>query len=446
MTDQRDDQTPQVSPEMRSALLRGMTQRRMSRRNMIKYAGMSVGSLSMASILAACGGDGSSTVGGGKTDSQGSTVDFGAEPGPEINFANWPLYIDTALNKDTDQKYHPSLDKFTEDTGIAVNYEVVINDNAGFFGELLPNLQAGQDTGWDIIVITNGREFVNLTQNEWVTELDPTMRPNFDANAAAFAKDPAFDPGNKYSMAWQAGLTGIGYNTEEVSRPVVSLVDLANPDVVGTNSVWMLKADMADVVMINLGIDPTTSGPDEWKEAAAWLEMQKDSGTVRQYGDQGYIDDFVAGNTKATLGWSGDVLYYKIWEEYPFEFVIPEPGASTPAGGALQWIDNMLIPANSANPQGALQLMDYVYKPEIAQLITEWVAYQSPVSAVKDLIAEHAKTEPDRFTADALQQMAESVFLWPDAETESKLSFGKELVTAEEREEWDAIFLPISES
>jgi spermidine/putrescine transport system substrate-binding protein len=445
MTD-RDDQTPEVSPEMRSALLRGMTQRRMSRRNMIKYAGMSVGTLSMASILAACGGDGSSTAGGGTQTTAGGGVDFGATPGPEVKFANWPLYIDTALNKDTNVKYHPSLDRFTKETDIKVDYEVVINDNASFFGELLPTLQAGQDTGWDIIVITNGREFTALTQNGWVTELDPTMRPNFDANAADYAKDPVFDPGNKYSMAWQSGLTGIGYNTEQVSQPVVSLDDLANPDIVGSNSVGMLKADMPDVVMINLGIDPTTSGPDEWKEAAAWLQMQKDSGTVRVYYDQGYIDDFVAGNLKATMGWSGDVLYYKIWEEYPFEFVVPEPGASTPGGGALQWIDNMLIPAHSANPAGALQLMDFVYKPEIAQLITEWVAYQSPVAAVQDLIAEHAKTEPDNFTANALKQMAESTILWPDAEMESKIAYARDLVTDEEREEWDDIFLPISES
>jgi spermidine/putrescine transport system substrate-binding protein len=441
---ERENQTPQVSPEMRSALLRGMTQRRMSRRNMIKYAGMSVGSLSMASILAACGGDGSTV--GDNPSSQGGGVDFGATPGPEINFANWPLYIDTALNKETDEKYHPSLDEFTAQTDIAVNYETVINDNAGFFGELLPSLQAGQDTGWDIIVITNGPEFVSLTQNGWITELDASKRPNFDANAAAFAVDPVFDPGNKYSMAWQSGLTGIGYNTEEVSRPVVSLDDLANPDVVGTNSVGMLKADMPDVVMINLGIDPQTSTPEEWKEAAAWLQMQKDSGTVRVYYDQGYIDDFVAGNLKATMGWSGDVLYYKIWEEYPWEFVVPEPGASTPGGGALLWIDNMMIPANSANPAGALQLMDFVYQPDIAQLITEWVAYMSPVPAVQELIAEHASSEPDNFTANALKQMADSPLLWPDDEMQSKISFGRSLTTDEERDEWNAIFLPISES
>ena len=41
--------------------------------------------------------------------------------------------------------------------------------------------------------------------NGWVTELDPSLRPNFDANAATWAKDPDYDPGNQFSMAWQSG-------------------------------------------------------------------------------------------------------------------------------------------------------------------------------------------------------------------------------------------------
>ena len=73
----------------------------------------------------------------------------------------------------------------------------------------------------------------------------------------------------------------------------------------------------------------------------------------------------------------------------------------------------MMIPANSANPQGAYQLMDYVYQPEIAQLITEWVAYMSPVPAVQDLIAQHATEESGEYAAD-LADMAENPLLWPD--------------------------------
>jgi spermidine/putrescine transport system substrate-binding protein len=424
----------QTDPAFAASLMRGMTQRRISRRDLIKYGGATVGTLSLASILAACGGE---TAGsGGQTAAQ--TVDFAAPPGPEINFTNWPLYIDQAKDKATGQRINPSLVAFTDATGIKVNYNDEIQSNASFFGELLPQLQAGQDTGRDIIVITNGRELTALQVNGWLTELDPTMRPNFDANAAVWAKDPDFDPGNKYSMAWQSGLTGIGWNTKKVSRPLTKLDDLMNPDIVGTNQVGMLTADMPDVVMINLGIVPAESGPDEWKEAANWIQMLKDSGTLRKFYEQGYVDDFTAGNLSATMAWSGDVLYYKIWENQPFEFIVPE-------GGALLWIDNMLIPANSSNPQGAYQLMDWVYKPEIAQMITEWVLYMSPVPSVQSLIAAHAADESGALAQD-LKLTAESPYLWPDEALLAQAPFGRNLTTDDERNEWDSIFIPITES
>lgn len=419
------------------AWLRGMTMRRMSRRQMMRYAGMSVGTLSLASILAACGGDGG-TGGGTPTEPGGSTMpDYTAEPGPVIRFSNWPLYIDKARDKETGERYSPSLRLFEEETGIKVEYTTEINDNAAFFGELLPLLQAGQDPGRDIIVITNGREFAALTQNGWVYELDPNLRPNFDANAAAWAKDPNFDPGNRFSMAWQSGLTGIGYNTEKVKRPLTTADDLMNPDVVPPSSVGVLKADAPDFAMIQLGIDPTTSGPEEWKAAAEWLRKLRDAPTFRTAYDQAYVDDLTAGNLAATMGWSGDVLYYALWEDYPFEFIVPE-------AGALIWIDNMMIPVNAPNPQGAYQLMDFYYRPEVAQMVTEWVLYMSPVPAVQQLIAEHAEQEKGAY-AEALRRTAENPFLWPDEELLAKVKFGRPLTTDEEAAEWDSIFLPVWE-
>jgi spermidine/putrescine transport system substrate-binding protein len=432
MTEERKDQRPDPA-----SLFRGMTSRRMSRRNLIKYAGVTAGGLSLASILAACGGNGDGNGTEVPEPGEGPTVDFGAEPGSVVNFANWPLYVDKA--REDGQVYYPSMREFENETGMTVNYQEVINDNAGFFAELLPQLQAGQDTGWDIIVITNGWEFTLLTQNGFVLELDPDRRPNFDANAAAWAKDPDFDPGNRFSMTWQSGLTGLGWNNDLVSRPLTSMDDLMNPDVVGSNSVGMLKADMPDLVMINLDIDPTTSGPEEWQEAADWLLMQRESGTVRRYYDQGWVDDFTAGNLSAASAWSGDVLYYKIWEGYNFDFAVPE-------GGALLWVDNMLIPAGSSNPQGAYQLMDYVYKPEIAQMITEWVLYMSPVPEVQELIRQHAEEARREDVQQALADTAENPNLWPDDALLANVSTGRQLTSDDEKSEWDAIFLPISES
>jgi spermidine/putrescine transport system substrate-binding protein len=432
MTDQRS----QLPPGFSGSLLRGLTSRRTSRRDMVRYMGMSVGALSLSSILAACGGGDDGPSGSGTSSGTSNMPDYAAEPGTTLNFANWPLYIDKARREG--EVYYPSLEAFTEASGITVNYEDVINDNAAFVATLIPQLQAGQDTGWDVIVVTNGREFETLKQNQWVYELDPARRPNFDANAATWAKDPTFDPGNKYGMCWQSGLTGIGYNTGMINGTIASLDDLMKPEIVGNDMVGILKAEIPDLAMNHLGIDPPTSTPEDWQEAADWITMLRDSGTVRAWYDQGYVEDLTAENISCSIGWSGDILYYQIWEDYPFEFVVPE-------GGATLWVDEMLIPVNAANPAGAYQMMDHYYQPEIAQLVTEWVLYMSPVPAVQQLIAAHAEAEKDPAYAEDLRLTAESPLLWPDDEMLANVSFGRNLTTQEERDEWDSIFLPVFE-
>jgi spermidine/putrescine transport system substrate-binding protein len=317
----------------------------------------------------------------------------------------------------------------------------VINDNAEFFGAIQPLLAGGDDPGWDIIVITNGRYFTTLVANDWVYPLDPARRPNFDANAAPWAKDPFYDPGNQHGMAWQSGITGIGVNRKLVNGEITKLDDLANPDKVGTSSVGMLEGDMPDFVMINLGIDPVTSGPAEWQEAADWLRFQQESGTVRAYMGNDYLGELQNENLTASMAWSGDVLYSEVWLGHDMGFVFPD-------GGALLWIDNMMIPAGAQNPVGAMEVMDYYYDPKVATMVTEWVLYMSPVPATQDLIVQDADAaQEDGFKgyANKLYQTAESPFLYPDDEFISRTSLARDLTTDEETEEWDSIFLPISQ-
>jgi spermidine/putrescine transport system substrate-binding protein len=294
--------------------------RRLTRRRFLRAAGIGAAGIGMASVLGACGGEG----GTGETPA-------GLFEGPvegEVDFANWPIYIDKAKDPETGERYIPSLRRFEKETGIEVTYKEVIQENASFFGKLQPQLQAGQSTGWDIIVITNGWEFAALVKNGWVYELDTGERPHFRKHALDWAADPPYDPGAKHSMVYQSGLTGIGVNHDLVDAEISTLDDLANPSKLPPDSVGMLKADMPDFVMINLGIDPVTSGPQEWQEAADWLMMQRESGVVRQYYEQNYADDLTAGNLAATMAWSGDVLYYAIWAGYPYlEFIMPEGGA-----------------------------------------------------------------------------------------------------------------------
>jgi spermidine/putrescine transport system substrate-binding protein len=411
---------------------------RLTRRAVLRGAGTGVAAFSLASFLAACGGGAATPGGGGELDPKAL---FAGEPGPSVNFANWPLYIDQ--EKVNGEVRHPSLEAFTAETGIAVNYEAVIQSNQEFYGKIQPQLAAGDATGWDIIVITEGRQFTLLTRNGWVLPLDHDRTPNFNANAAGYARDPYYDPANRYSMPWQSGLTGFAVNRDLVNGELLRLDDFANPAKVGTNSVGMITDEMADVVMINLGIDPEQSGPDEWREAADWLLMQRESGVVRKYYDQGYVDDFTAGNVAATMAWSGDILYYKLWAGYDnLDFVFPE-------GGALLWADNMMVPATAANPAGAIQVMDWVYRPEIAQMITEWVLYLSPVDGVKDLILAHvdeARAAGEEKFAAKLEATATNPYAFPDASLIARTSYRYQIESDEAAEEWDSIFLPISQA
>lgn len=419
-----------IAPGAMQEILR----KRLTRRGLLKGAGAGVAGFSLAAFLAACGSD----SGGGNVSPKDV---FSGEAGDTVQFANWPLYLDQAKDKDGNV-YYPSLKQFKDTTGITVNYEATIQSNEEFYGKIQPQLAAGDSTGWDIIVITNGRQFTILTQNQWVYPLDASKHPNFDAHAADYAVNPAYDPGNKFSMAWQSGITGIGVNTKLVNGEVTKMDDLANPDKVGKSSVGMLTGDMPDWVMINLGIDPKTSGPDEWKEAAAWLTKQRDSGTVRQYYDQGYINDLTGGNLAATMAWSGDVLYNQLWVGYDnLNFVFPDDGA-------LLWIDNMLIPVGAKNPVGAAMVMDWYYDPKIATEVTEWVLYNSPVKGVQELIikdADKAQAQGYKGYANKLYETAHNEFLFPTQAYLDRTSFGRQLENDDEASQWDNIFLPISQ-
>ncbi|MGZ8598624.1 MAG: hypothetical protein ACXWX6_00275, partial [Actinomycetota bacterium] len=88
------------------------------------------------------------------------------------------------------------------------------------------------------------------------------------------------------------------------------------------------------------------------------------------------------------------------------------------------------------------------YDPEMATLVTEWVQYMSPVPETKDLMlrdADAAREEGSPGLANKLQASAESPYLYPDDEFLARTSFSRPLETDDEAEEWDSIFLPISQ-
>ena len=408
------------------ALLRGMTMPRISRRAALRGAGL----LSASAALAACG------VSGTSEEEQPQASGFWASQtkAGTLNFANWPLYMDTA--KEGGKTVHPTLERFTEETGIKVNYKEVIQDNDSFLGRITPSLQAGQDTGWDLMVITNGGPLEKLIRQNFLIELDQSKLPNFQANAAPKYKNPTFDPGNKFSIAWQAGLTGLAYNPKLTKREITSFEDLYDPAFKGKITMFGDSLDFPNFTMVGMGIDPSTSTEDDWNRAAEKMKELKPQ--LREFIDNaGEAEVLSSGNAWISMAYSGDIFILNNSGSPDIKFVIPEQGA-------LLWQDNMCIPQKAKHPLDAIMYMDYVYKPDVAADLTAYISYITPVPAAKDqLQAQAAKASGE--DKETLEGLIASPLVFPtDADLAKTKAY--RVLTPEEQKVWDRIFQPIIQS
>jgi spermidine/putrescine transport system substrate-binding protein len=409
------------------ALLRGLTLPRISRRDALRGAGL----VGASAFLAACGVKG--TDSGGPAP-QASGFWANQKQAGVLNFANWPLYIDVA--KVNGKTVHPTLLAFTKETGIKVNYKEAIQDNDSFLGKITPSLKAGQDTGWDLIVITNGGSIEKLIRQKFLIELDHSKLPNFEKYAGASYKNPSFDPGNKYTIAWQAGLTGLAYNPKLTKRPITKFDDLFDPAFKGKITMFGDSTDFPNFVMVGLGINPQTSTEADWKRTADKMNELKPQ--LRSFVDNaGEAEGLSSGNVWISMAYSGDIYQLNIGGSPDIKFVVPEEGA-------LLWQDNMGIPLGAKHPVDAITYMDYVYKPAVAATLAENIDYITPVPTAKEVLqAKAARASGDEKTS--LEDLVGSPLVFP---TDAELAKTKQyrVLTPEEEKVWNRIFQPIIQS
>jgi spermidine/putrescine transport system substrate-binding protein len=410
------------------ALWRGLTQRRFSRRELFKYTGVGAGTLTLSSFLAACGVSGTANKPRPTSSADLSKIYGNGTPAGMLNFANWEDYIDVDSKGNS-----PSLQQFTRQTGIKVSYKTVINDNAPFVAKIIPALQAGQDTGYDLIVLTNGGDGIErMLSLGFLTPLDHKYLPNWEANADPKTKNPAYDPGNQYTVVWQSGFTGLAYNSKVVTTPPASFKDLLNPAYKGRVGLFGNDQDLACPALTSLGFDIQTSTPAQWQQAADMVKSAKDAHIIRKFYDQSYIDALEAGDTVLTQAWSGDVFIASASKDFGGDGY-PELKFVFPSEGPIYWHDNMAIPLHAQHPVDAITYMNYVYNPEVAAEMADFIWYVSPVPAAKEVVLNTLK-DPT---------VANSSLIFP---TEADLAQAKQykvFKSPAEKDQWDAIWQPI---
>jgi spermidine/putrescine transport system substrate-binding protein len=404
-----------------------------SRRTVTRHGAVG---LALALLLSACGiaAESSGPDGGGGGESAAPVG--GGEPNGVLEFANWPLYIDVDDNGDS-----PTLMQFEDETGIDVTYTESIEDNTSFFGQIQPALAEGQATGYDIIVMTDWM-IGNMARLGFLEPLDVERDvPGFLENAGEVYLDRSYDPGNVYSVPYQSGLTGIGYNPALVDEEITSLAQLFDPELIekycGQIGMFSETRDVISLALLYNGVIPADATEDDVRAAQELLLEQ--APCVRGYYGNEYAQGLADGSLAITMAWSGDVFQLQ-FDNPDLQFVVPEEGG-------ILWTDNMAIPKGAENPNDALAMMDFLYRPEIAAQVAEYVNYITPVPGAQDVIRENAQAaadEGDQETADYLNTVADSPLVFPTEDMLSRV-YNYKVLDEEEERLWNELFQEVTQ-
>ena len=344
----------------------------LTRRGFLRGAGLSAAALGGSSMLAACGTEGAQVEAGSCTSTDLSSKE------KTMVFSNWIGYVDPPKASDTS-----TLEKFQQESGITVDYKNGdVNDNETFFSKVSPQLQDCRSTGRDAFVVTDYMA-ARMIDLGWIQKLDRANMPNVEANLIDFLRSPDWDPKREYSVPWQSGMTGICYNSE-LTDPVTSFEELlTRPDLKGKIDLLSEMRDTMLFLLLMEGSDPSDFSDTDFAAASESLQGFVESGQVRRFAGNDYVDDMKSGDVVACEAWSGDVINLLGGGKY--KWIPPEEGFAI-------WTDNVLVPNKAEHKANVETMMDFYYDPVNAAKLSAWNYYFCPVAGAQDEIGQYDKS------------------------------------------------------
>ncbi len=325
--------------------------------------------------------------------------------GQSLSVYNWTTYI----AEDTIANFEALCD-------VDVTYDTFPTDD-----EMLARIRQG-NPGYDIVVPSGSVTYLMIDEG-LLLPLDRDNIPNY-ANLDPTFTGLDFDPDNTYTVPYQWGTIGIGYNTEAVGEEITSWSQLWS---YGGPTSWLedVRAMMGVALQI-LGYDPNTRDPGEVAEARDFL-VENGGNVVYMNQDDGQ-EVLLRGEADIVTEYSGDI--FQIIDECEcdtYAYVIPDEGTNF-------WVDNLAIPVDAPNKALAEVFIDYVLDAKVGADISNYTAYGSPnaASIEQGLIDEELLSDPGIYPTEEtlsrlffVQQDAELERLYNDAWDELRIFIGQ---------------------
>jgi spermidine/putrescine-binding protein len=274
-----------------------------------------------------------------------------------MNLYAWSEYVPQQL-----------LDDFTKQYGIKVNYDTYSSNE-----ELLAKLQAGA-SGYDVIIPSDYIVTVMIKQGMLET-IDTGNLKNFSNLDPRFINRD-YDPGNKYTIPYQWGTTGLVYDKTLVPSEPKSWIDLWDPAYKGRLVFLDDEREVIGMALEVLGYDRNSTNPDELNQAEQKLLEIKPN--ILKYDSDSPETAIITAETWAGLVYNGNASL-ALAEDPNVAYICPTEGCTI-------WFDNLAIPKGAPHMDAAMKFLDWVLDPQQSIFITKEFPYSNPNKAALDLL------------------------------------------------------------
>lgn len=289
----------------------------------------------------------------------------GKPAGRTVHFYSWDSYDDPAV-----------FAEFEKRTGIKV-----VTDFFASNEELLAKLMAGQG-GYDVIVPSDYMVEIMARQG-LLAEIPRAAVPNAAQLDPRFLDLP-FDKGNRFSMPYMWGMTGIAYDSDVVKPAPDSWAALWDPRWKGRIAMLNDQREVFAMALQSLRLPANSKDPVHL--AAAQKRLAEQRPLVKAYQSENQKGLLIAGEVVMAQAWSSD-LNLAAAEKPSLRFVLPKEGG-------FIWMDNLCIPKGAADPEAAKALVDFLLSPEVAVKLHAKLRGGSPIKDAARRLPEELRGNP----------------------------------------------------
>jgi len=214
-----------------------------------------------------------------------------------------------------------------------------------------------------------------MVATDLIAPLNRSYLTNFD-NLSPIFRNLASDPGNRHTVPWQWGTSGIAYRTDKVARPVESWAIFQDTRYAGKMTMMDDGREVIGSQLRYRGRSLNSTDPDELSQARADAIAAKKQ--LKAYISAPVKGQLISGDVWIAQLWDGDTVQARA-EQPNLGYVIPREGCTI-------WADSMCIPKRAPNKRAAHEWMNYILRPEVGAALSEATGYGTPNAAASQVM------------------------------------------------------------